>query len=112
MAVGCSGADGPPRYSVSGEVRYKGKPVPIGEVAFRPDTGKGNDGPGSVASIHDGRYRTEAGRGVVGGAYIVEVIGFDGVASAESTDGAVLFPPHVEQLDFPEAASQHDFDLP
>lgn len=112
LSTGCGGVDGPPRYQVTGEVRYRGNPVPAGEIVFRPDTKKGNDGPGSVARIADGRYQTESGRGVVGGAYIVEIVGFDGISSPESLDGAVLFPPHAETVEFPASASMHDFDLP
>lgn len=112
LSAGCGGVDGPPRYQVTGEVRYQGKPVPAGEIVFRPDTEKGNDGPGSVARIADGRYQTDSGRGVVGGAYIVEIVGFDGIPSPESLDGAVLFPPQTETVEFPSTESTHDFDLP
>lgn len=112
LSAGCGGVDGPARYRVSGEVRYEGKPVPAGEIVFRPNTNKGNDGPGSVARIADGRYQTDSGRGVVGGAYIVEIVGFDGVQSAESLDGSVLFSPRTEEVEFPLSAATHDFDLP
>ena len=112
LSTGCGGVDGPPRYQVTGEVRYRGNPVPAGEIVFRPDTKKGNDGPGSVARIRDGRYETEPGRGVVGGAYVVEIVGFDGVSSPESLDGSVLFSPQTEELEFPLATTTRDFDLP
>ena len=112
LSAGCGGVDGPARYRVSGEVRYEGKPVPAGEIVFRPDTNKGNDGPGSVARIRDGRYETDSGRGVVGGAYVVEIVGFDGVPSAESLDGSVLFSPQSKEVDFPLSAVTQDFDLP
>ena len=112
LSAGCGGVDGPARYRVSGEVRYEGQLVPAGEIVFRPNTNKGNDGPGSVARIRDGRYETEPGRGVVGGAYVVEIVGFDGVPSPESLDGSVLFSPQTEELEFPLATTTRDFDLP
>ncbi len=87
-------------------------PVPVGEVIFRPDSEQGNEGPGSVARIREGRYQTEAGKGVVGGPYVVEIVGFDGIASTESTDGGVLFGPVILQLTLPDSASTQDFRLP
>lgn len=112
MLSGCGGASGPTRYELSGHVLHQGNPVPIGEIILRPDAAAGNDGPGSVTEIRDGAYRTEPGRGVVGGPYLVEIMGFDGVPVGESTEGAVLFEPVTRKVELPRQASTHDFEVP
>jgi hypothetical protein len=112
MLTGCGASSGPTRYELSGRVLHQGKPVPIGEIILRPDAAAGNDGPGSVATIRDGAYRTEAGRGVVGGPYIVEIMGFDGIPVGESTEGAVLFDPITRKVELSRQAATHDFEVP
>ena len=112
LALGCSGSDGPVRYSLSGSVRFDGKPVPVGEISLAPDGAHGNKGPGSLVLIKNGHYRTERGKGIVGGAYRVRIVGFDGVPVGESTEGTLLFPPYETTVDFPRQNGTHDFDLP
>jgi hypothetical protein len=109
--AGCS--DSPTRFSVSGSVTLGGRPVKAGEVTFEPDSSKGNRGPGSVARIKDGRYATEPGMGVIGGAYIVRIVPLTGVASGDALDGKALLPaPYEERVEFPSADSTRDFDIP
>ncbi len=111
LLAGCGG--GPVNYQVSGTVTYDGKPVPVGEVVFEPDTSKGNNGPGSVADIKDGKYTTTSGKGVVGGAYIIRVTGFDGVmTNPEASYGAVLFPQYEERVDLPEGTTEKNIVVP
>ncbi len=55
-----------------------GKPVVAGTVQFEPDATQGNKGPMSIAEIHDGRYETDYGKGVVGGPQKIIVEAFDG----------------------------------
>ncbi len=111
-AAGC-GDGGAKRYSVSGAVSLGGRPVPAGEVVFEPDASKGNNGPGSVVRIRDGRYQTEPGRGVVGGAYVVRITPMSGTPFGDSLDGKPLLPgPRVETVEFPAADSTRDFDVP
>jgi hypothetical protein len=101
------------RYSVSGGVTLGGNPVKAGEVAFEPDSSKGNRGPGSVARIKDGKYATEPGMGIVGGAYVVRIIPLTGVPSSVSMDGEALLPaPYEVRVEFPSADSTRDFDIP
>lgn len=59
--LGCGGRADARRYAVSLAVSYQGQPVRVGYVTFEPDATAGNAGPGSVAMIVDGRYRTERG---------------------------------------------------
>lgn len=108
---GC--ADGPKRRPVSGNVTLGGKPVPVGEIVFEPDSSKGTSAPGSVAPIKNGHYETQPNLGVVEGAYIIRISPFDGVANASSTSGNALLPmPHVERVDFPPETTVRDFDIP
>lgn len=113
--IGCGGG-GPDRHQVSGRVTYKGEPVPKGFVTFMPDTSKGNSGPGGGAAIVDGQYRTEPGKGIVGGPHLVRIVGYDGVATQESgeelPDGKSLFIPVQLQITFPTENSERDFELP
>jgi len=112
LVSGCGSPSGPVRYAVSGQVTFREMPVPVGEIIFRPDAEAGNEGPGSVATIRDGAYATDSGKGVVGGPYIVELVGFDGVTVPEATEGGVLFNPISRKVDFPMADSTRDFSLP
>ncbi len=110
-AAGCGGNDGPPRYDLNGTVTYDGNPVPAGEVFLQPDASQGNTGPGSLALIKDGRYKTERGQGIVGGPHVVRILGFDGVAAGDSTAGSSLFPQYEAIVDFPQEATTHDFTI-
>lgn len=111
LVGGCD--NGPKRYTVEGAVTFDGTPVPSGEVAFEPDSDRGNKGPGSVARIVNGRYKTEDGMGVVGGPYVVRVTPFDGKPNNNSYDGNPLVrAPHVVKLDLPAESTTKDFDVP
>lgn len=111
--VGCnSGGDGPPRYKLSGNATHQGKPIPVGEITFTPDASKGNDGPGSVARIKDGKYETESDGGLVGGAYVVRIVAFDGVPVGESTEGTPLLEqPYEESIEFEKQDATKDFNI-
>ena len=49
-----SSESGPTRYEISGKVTYARQPVPHGEIAFEPDSVKGNSGPATIAVIENG----------------------------------------------------------
>ena len=112
--LGC-GSEGTERYELSGTVTYDGKPVPKGFVTLTPDTSKGNDGPGGGAAIVDGKYRTEAGKGIVGGPHVVRIVGYDGVPARvegeDLPDGRSLFSPYQVSVDFPRQDSEYNFDI-
>ena len=111
--LGCNSADdGPPRYKLSGTANYQGKPISVGEISLTPDVAKGNDGPGSVAQIKDGKYETEADGGIVGGAYVVRIAAFDGIPVGESSQGTPLLQqPYEEHVEFPKQDSTKDFNI-
>jgi hypothetical protein len=98
-------------------VTWKGKPVPAGTIRLEPDAKAGNAGPGTIATIRDGRYATPEGRGVLGGKYRAFVSGTDGIPFDNPDEGTreplgrPLFTDHQEEIDLPRASSSHDFNL-
>lgn len=105
---GCGGSDGPERYQLTGAVTYQGKPVPVGEVIFQPESG-----PGAVAQIQDGRYETVEEMGVVGGPHTVRIMAFDGIAAGDNSSGTPLFSqPYEIAVDLPKESGTHDFEIP
>jgi len=115
--LGCAAtSEGPLRYELSGVVTHGGQPVPVGMIRFTPDTDKGNHGPGTIAMVKQGRYRTRSGKGTVGGAMIVEISGFDGVPTKVDGEtiasGTPLFEPYRTEADLPREAATLDFDVP
>lgn len=111
LLVGCAQQDDG-RYSLSGNVTIDGKPVPVGEISFEPDGKSGNKGPASFTPIKDGKYMVDGDSGVIGGKYSVTIIGFDGVAVGEASDGKELLKkPYLEKIDLPKEDSTRDFDI-
>jgi len=112
LFLGCSGR--PKLYDVSGRVTYDGQPLPAGVIYFDPDVMKKNDGPQGYAIIKDGAYSTAApgGKGVVGGAYLARIEGFDGRPGQELPLGRPLFTDFQQPLDLPRAPSTQDFQVP
>lgn len=78
--------DGPPRFAVSGQVTFDGKPVPAGRITLEPDTAAGNSGPAGYGNIVAGRFTTYPRMGAVGGPHIVRICGFDGVPTGEMVE--------------------------
>lgn len=77
LAIGCGGGcgnSGPQRAVVSGAVSYHGQPVADGEIRFSPN--KGTTGPVTLASIVDGKYRTDAKGGVPIGTHKVQILAY------------------------------------
>lgn len=107
--AGCSKQTGPPRYSVSGTVTFRGEPVPLGTIAFEPDTSQGNRGPAGYADIIDGRFQTHLG--AVGGPHIVRINGASGPMIDESKD-TTLFSDYTTTRDLPQQTATLDFDVP
>lgn len=112
VVTGC-GERGPKLYEVSGTINFKGQPVPAGTVMFTPDQRKGGSGPSGLANIKSGRYNTADfdGTGVMGGPYVVQIIGLDGKPTEMCPDGVPLFPDYTETIDLPRQNSIKDFEL-
>ncbi len=112
LLAGCQ-AEGPARYDLSGTVTYQGQPVRGGEVHFTPDNAKSNAGPGSYATIRNGRYETLPGKGTVGGPHVLTVICFRDIPGEVPEDQLKeLCPPQELRIDLPTANSTHDLVLP
>lgn len=114
---GCAGSsDAPPRFSLSGQVTFDGKPVPAGTILFSPDSSQGNQGPGTSTTIEQGAYRTRPQKGVIGGPMLVEITGYDGIPievdGEKMENGKMLFKPYRTEIDLPHESFQHDFDIP
>jgi hypothetical protein len=114
---GCGG-EGLHRYRVSGSVRFEGKPVPVGEIYFEPDSRQGNTGPTGFAEIRDGRYDTAGnppGKGAVAGAQQVRINGYGlppkPTRDNPEPDGVVLFRDYSTTATLPAAASTQDFEV-
>ncbi len=111
LFAGCAEKDDG-RYDLSGVVTIDGKPIPVGEISFEPDGKSGNKGPASFVPIKDGKYTVKGESGVIGGKYTVTIIGFDGVAVGEASDGKELLKkPFLEKIDLPKENSTRDFDI-
>ncbi len=110
-AAGC-GQSGPARYEVRGTVTYGGQPVPAGQVIFEPDSEKNNTGPPAYARIQDGQYRTQPGKGVVGGPHLVRIIGTTGQPTPEMPQGQMLFPEYRLKVDLPRSNAVRNFEVP
>lgn len=116
---GCSrSGDGPSRFDLSGKVTYQGTPVPAGEITFTPDTEKGNSGPGTMATIRNGEFRTPPGKGTIGGPHVVRIIGHAAMAEGaapppgeEAAPVGRLFKEYVTNVDLPASAATHDFEV-
>lgn len=104
-------------YELTGDVTFDGKPIPVGSISFAPDSAKGNSGRATVVEIKDGKYTTKGSYGIAGGAYVVEIWGYDGVPVESGEGGKIetgkaLFPPYSENVDLPAANGTHDFKVP
>lgn len=113
--VGCGGPARLARHEISGTVNYEGKPVPSGSLRFTPDFDKGNRGPATTIMVADGQYRSVEGYGVIGGPYIVEITGFEGLTPEQAQAMVTpkpLFKPYTVAVDLEKKKSVKDFDVP
>lgn len=118
LCPGCSSkSDELKRYAISGNVTFDDQPVPRGEITFMPDITRGNSGPGSSGLIESGKFEIPASRGIVGGAYRVEMNGYHAptqvTASSENPDtGRPMFEGFQVTVEFPAQQTIHDFSVP
>lgn len=111
--TGCGG-NSSGRHNVSGKVTFAGKPVLVGRIYFDPDQSKKNDGLQGYAEIKDGVYDTaKSEKGPSGGAVVVRIEAFDGVAlDSERPNGKPLFPSYQTATQLPSGTATMDFDVP
>ncbi|TVS21134.1 MAG: hypothetical protein EA424_00425 [Planctomycetaceae bacterium] len=115
-AVGCGGPEDSGTYQLTGTVSYQGAVVPNGNITLIPNHVKGNRGPGASAAIKGGKFATSPGKGHVGGAYILEIMGYDGVPvpSTEDPDNipTPLFPPYRLEVELPKENEDLSVEVP
>lgn len=109
VAAGCGRTEGPQRYSLRGAVTFKGEPVPVGQIAFEPDTSQGNRGPGGYADIIAGRYATHMG--AISGPHLVRISGQSGPVVDETQD-VTLFTDYLTSVVIDPKSTELDFDIP
>lgn len=109
VGIGCS----PPKevvYRVHGQVTFKGKPVPKGNVFFDPDASKGTSGKQGFAGINEGKFDTALpdGDGIKKGAYTIRVQAFDGKPKPDLPFGNGLTTEFITKMEFSEEDNQFD----
>jgi hypothetical protein len=113
---GCSQTTkGPQRYTVQGQVTFRGEPVPVGRISFEPDPAAGIDGPPGVAEIVNGRYETDRRFGTITGRHIVRIDGYEAPGPEPlGPDDALrpLFREYQTTVEIPAEPSTQDFDVP
>jgi len=99
--VGGCAKPGPVRVHVSGEVTYRGKPLPAGIITLEPNVELGPDGPQGFAQIKDGKFDTrDQGRMACQGPAIVAIQGYDGVSKGrENVLGTALFTNFTQKVE-------------
>ena len=112
LFAGCGKSSSVERYELSGKMTFHGAPVPVGVILFEP--AKGNGGPGAMAEIHDGEYRTPPGKGTVGGPHIARITAGDGKnVSPLAPYGGYLGKGETRlEIDIPRENSSKDLDIP
>ena len=99
---------------LSGTVMFKGKPVPAGYISFMPDATGGNLGPVKVVQIKDGAYNTalEKSAGIMPGATVIRIAGFDGKKQKGFSQGKQIFNPYEMRATLAKGTSTMDFTVP
>lgn len=111
--AGCGrGSNAPPRFDVSGQVTFDGKPVPSGSIYFEADGSRGNAGPVSIVGIDNGRYDTKAARvaGPVQGPLIVRITGNPPLEPG-GDPRPPLFPEHTTTVELVPGRGPNTFDF-
>lgn len=101
-------------HTVSGQITYKGKPLPYGSVIFEPDSKEGNSGAQGFAEVENGTFDTsKKGRGVLGGAYNVYI---SGQAEKGNPEKGVIPPPLFRdfqvKINLPKKSTVQNFNIP
>lgn len=110
--VGCSGADGPNKYPVSGTVRLGDRPITGGFVVIEPADGGAGGGLQGVAPIRDGRFDTEAGgKRAVAGPVVLRIDGW-GEPTAQFKNGVPLCNRHEIRVTLKPAPNELDLVVP
>ena len=113
VVAGCSSK--PPPAQLSGNVIFKGQPVPAGYIAFTPDVGNGGKGSIRVLQIKGGVYdssKEPPDQALTPGAYQLRIAGFDGKTIPLWGQGKQIFNPVDETFVVPDGVNTKDFTIP
>jgi len=108
-AICLTGCGAPSLSHVTGTVTYDGNPLPAGTISFNPAPSNTEAAQG-MAFIKDGSFttRSDGGRAVMKGAYIVRIKGLDGkFISTDKPNGKVIFDDFTQEVEIPAS----DVDL-
>jgi hypothetical protein len=113
LTTGC-GKEEKKLGQLKGMVKFKGQPVPAGYIQFTPDASKGNHGNVKVAQIKDGMYDTTLASdpGVVPGATVIRIAGFDGKVVPRWGQGKQIFNVYELRETVAEGSATMDFTIP
>jgi hypothetical protein len=111
VALASSCSSKPEPSHISGNVTFKGKPVPAGWISFTPDVGQGQV---RVYQIKDGVYDSskETQPDLTPGTYQIKIAGFDGKKIPLWGQGKQIFNPVDDKHTVPSGTSTKDFVIP
>lgn len=120
LAAGCSSQPDLGRETLRGNVTFNGQPLPVGEIQFRPDFDRGNQGPGTIAKIVDGTYQTPEQKGIIPGPMVVTISGFDGIPYEYKDGGETIvekrgkpiFTNYRTNVEIPKGSNEFDISIP
>lgn len=98
--------------ALTGEVTFKGKPLPEGSISLVPE-GKGT---GAVGMIKDGQFSITQKYGVLSGQYSVTILSEQTAAPQEGGDSSMsqtvsLFPAYTFEYTFPEDEKKYHMTI-
>lgn len=103
----------PRQHLLSGEVTFRGTPVPVGFIRFTPTTQSKLAKPILSGEISKGRYMFRSGHGSDGGTYVVQISGFTGVPKQVGVIadplGDEMFPRLTRTVELP--CSDHTLNV-
>lgn len=111
LIVGCSAKQ---TAQLSGQVTFKGQPVPAGWIAFTPDVAAGGRGQIRVLQVKDGAFDSakEDPPGIEPGVYLIRIAGFDGKRIPFYGQGKQIFNPVDDKFTVPPGTTTKDFVIP
>ncbi len=113
--MGCSSEER--RYHISGNVTFKGKPIPEGYITFEPGNSQGSSGGPGRTKIINGKYDTRNADsvGTLGGPHLIRIDGFDSKTtkggSGEVPTPNMLFSGFTTKENLPKENTTKDFDV-
>lgn len=111
LSLGCGGK--PPMSQVSGTVKFKGNPIPAGNVMFVPDVSI-SGGQVRMFMVTDGVFDStkDPSPGLLPGKYEVTISGYDGKKIPMFFQGKQIFNAVKEPVEIAAGSTKKDFVVP